>query len=54
MQRISVSVLVLLWLALLVPIVFLASVPTSIIAQGLMALCICVLIRNGVSAFSLP
>ncbi|APX22903.1 MAG: cellulose synthase catalytic subunit (UDP-forming) [Rhodobacteraceae bacterium] len=44
MQRISVSVLVLLWLALLVPIVFLASVPTSIIAQGLMALCICVLI----------
>lgn len=44
MQRISVYVLVLLWLALLVPIVFLASVPTSIIAQGLMALCICALI----------
>lgn len=37
-SRLGVSVMVLLWLLLMVPILFLASVPTSIAVQGVLAL----------------
>ncbi|ETX14095.1 cellulose synthase [Roseivivax halodurans JCM 10272] len=44
MTRFATWGLAIIWIALMVPVLFLASVPTSIVAQGLMALTTCAVI----------